>query len=173
MSTTKTPRKNNSTSSVIRPIKELTSDQREQVFQLLLRSQYYQRGELDHAIIKDKVLFENDWREVFERYQQDDDVELFISLIDDVPVGYMCVRLFKNGAFIDDVFVDELYRKQGIARQLMTDTLRWAQTRSVETIHLSVARANPAAIALYKHLGFKQQPSEYLDFTLKTGDQDE
>ena len=70
-------------------------------------------------------------------------------------IGY-CVSTVdsnKEGE-IDSIFVEEQYRCQGIAQQLMKSTLGWMGNLGVTKKHVSVVFGNDKALAFYKKFGF-------------------
>jgi len=62
----------------------------------------------------------------------------------------------KKIGIIYDAFVLEKYRKQGIAKQLLTEALRWFEIKKVKNIELSVDVRNDAGIKFWKNTGFKE-----------------
>lgn len=55
------------------------------------------------------------------------------------------------------VYVHPNHRRQGIATGLIEQAQTWAEKRGDRQIGLQVFDNNPAAIALYQHLGFQTQ----------------
>lgn len=87
----------------------------------------------------------------------DADKRLQIELVDGQLAGYIFVqtRPSSQDAYIDFLGVAEPYRRRGIARRLLANSLEWAFARpSVERVTLTVHTANTAAIALYESAGF-------------------
>jgi ribosomal protein S18 acetylase RimI-like enzyme len=61
---------------------------------------------------------------------------------------------------ICNVVVREEYRRQGIARRLMEETIAEARRQGAEEVVLQVYQDNPAALRLYTGLGFQQLAGE-------------
>jgi ribosomal protein S18 acetylase RimI-like enzyme len=61
---------------------------------------------------------------------------------------------------ICNVVVDKEYRRQGIARRLMEETIAEARRQGAEEAVLQVYQDNPAALRLYTDLGFQQVAGE-------------
>ena len=64
-------------------------------------------------------------------------------------------RVISDGysdAYIQDIFVDETYRKQGIASEIVKSLTQYCQSRKVNWIALIAA---PGSVNLYENLGFK------------------
>lgn len=59
----------------------------------------------------------------------------------------------KIGA-VDDIFIEKPYRKQGMAKEIFKEALKWFQTKKVRNIELNVDSRNEAAIKFWKKLGF-------------------
>lgn len=153
----------------IKPIKELNADQLEAVIQLILDSQRYQKGEFDKDDV-DNPNFESDWREFFARILKDDKQVILVSMKANKPIGYIRIRLNvdpkKNGAEIDDVYVLPNYQRQGIAGKLLEQAKLWAGEQQANSLNALVARANTGALKTYDALGFKLEPSSYLNYRL-------
>ena len=57
-------------------------------------------------------------------------------------------------AELEGVFVDRVYRRQGIGGALVAACLAWAAGTGATTIRLEVRASNAAALALYRRHGF-------------------
>lgn len=68
----------------------------------------------------------------------------------EIPI--YCIGRF---GFIHDLWVDEDYRNEGIARQMVTLAIERFRTIGVEQIRLDVLIANEPAQALFKSCGFR------------------
>jgi ribosomal protein S18 acetylase RimI-like enzyme len=56
--------------------------------------------------------------------------------------------------YIHDVYVRNAYRRQGIARRMVQEILRWLRGRGVQLVELTVA-ANNDAVGFWQRLGFR------------------
>lgn len=56
-------------------------------------------------------------------------------------------------AYIDDIAVDENYRRQGIGTALYNEAVKRAKERGAQVIQLQVSEFNKAAVDFYKSLG--------------------
>lgn len=88
---------------------------------------------------------------------------LFVALSDSRPIGYLLVRLldesrphFPNSIFLNDLFVEENYRKQGIGERLVQFAL--SQDYPPEYHYFSVTHSpkKPWLTKFYESLGFEQ-----------------
>lgn len=81
--------------------------------------------------------------------------ELYLILRDNCVVGF--VHMGSRGAGIDwleDLFVEEAFRRQGIATKVIELMWEKLQKSGKETMYLEVVPANKEAMALYHKLGF-------------------
>jgi ribosomal protein S18 acetylase RimI-like enzyme len=72
-----------------------------------------------------------------------------------IPVAY-CLSIIKSdgNAEIDSLFVDEKYRRLGIAAELTRRAIEWMQSHGTGHISVRVLPVNATAKALYSKLGF-------------------
>jgi len=76
------------------------------------------------------------------------------------PIGYMILTLGYSleyrgrDAFVDELFVVESRRRQGIGRKAMQVLEQACRELEVRALHLEVERPNVAAQELYRKLGF-------------------
>ena len=85
--------------------------------------------------------------------------EVAIGYFDEKPVGF--VLFFHNystflaqpGLYIEDLFVDENYRRRGFGRALLLHVARLAQERQCGRLEWSVLDWNQPALEFYKKLG--------------------
>jgi ribosomal protein S18 acetylase RimI-like enzyme len=60
-----------------------------------------------------------------------------------------------TSAWIEDMVIDTAYRKQGIGKHLLQNTLEWAKTKGATRAQLLVDTANTKALGYYKHLNWE------------------
>lgn len=68
----------------------------------------------------------------------------------------------KEFAFIHDLWVEPEYRQQGIAKQILEQTIKRLRQIGVEQIRLDTAAANEAARKLFTSCGFRVSTMEML-----------
>jgi ribosomal-protein-alanine N-acetyltransferase len=73
-----------------------------------------------------------------------------------VPAGFVLYRLAYDEAEIMSVAVVHNYRRRGIARILLEETLRHLYREGARTIHLEVEETNVAAMELYRRMEFRE-----------------
>lgn len=71
-------------------------------------------------------------------------------------VGYVGSQSVQGEADMMNVAVHPDYRRQGIARQLVTELVNVLADKGVHSLALEVRVSNAPAIALYEQLGFQQ-----------------
>lgn len=59
--------------------------------------------------------------------------------------------------FIDELYVQAAHRREGIAKRLMKEALRWVKERDCTSVTLTVDSKNESAIQLYQGMGFRRK----------------
>ena len=72
------------------------------------------------------------------------------------PAGFVLYRLAADEAEILSVAVDPAYRRRGIGKTLLENTLRHVYRDGAQSIHLEVEDSNHAAIGLYRGAEFRE-----------------
>jgi GNAT superfamily N-acetyltransferase len=82
---------------------------------------------------------------------------VLVACVDKAPVGYASVSAFFSPEMIwvDDLVVDELWRRKGIASLLFQAVKDWGLARKYMRITLEMSSKNYPAISLAKKLGFE------------------
>ena len=87
----------------------------------------------------------------------DDSRDLRISAISgNAEIGNIAAWLILDEIQINDVLVDEAYRRNGIASAMLEKLFDFACEHACKKITLEVREGNTPAIKLYKKHGFKQ-----------------
>lgn len=92
---------------------------------------------------------------------------IYVAIDGNKPVGftqlypkYSSGRAVKNW-ILNDLYVDESYRKQGVGGKLINEATQFAKLNGAEFIQLETAVDNYTAQSLYHDVGFvKQAPDE-------------
>ena len=85
-----------------------------------------------------------------------------LAELDGIVVGFASLRLVNYlgedvpYAEISELFVSERYRRQGVARALMTELERRARAAGASNLVVLTAADNDMAIALYRGVGFDE-----------------
>lgn len=80
---------------------------------------------------------------------------MFGEVVDDVIVGYVCVRIMYEEAQICNIAVLPEYRRQGIATRLLATVDDFAKVQDCERCELEVNTANIPAVELYRKCGYE------------------
>lgn len=82
--------------------------------------------------------------------------------------GYIVARMGADELHINNVAVRDDYRRRGIGRALLRQTLEAGRRSSISSAFLELRAGNSAALALYEHCGFTvaaRRPRYYSDPT--------
>ena len=100
-------------------------------------------------------------RAIFDRFVRDDTYgKAWLILCGDKPVGYVVLTVSFSfeyrgyDAFIDELYIADEYRRQGIGRRAMEFVETAAASLGVNAIHLEVTNGNDPAIGLYRRIGY-------------------
>lgn len=86
---------------------------------------------------------------------QNDFSHMFGEVVDDVIIGYVCVRVMYEEAQICNIAVMPEHRKQGIATRLLETVADFAKVQGCERCELEVNTANIPTVELYKKCGYE------------------
>lgn len=81
---------------------------------------------------------------------------------DEVAIGYLvltfCFSFEYKGlyAYIDEIYIEETYRNQGIGTKAMEFAMRQAKKLKIKMIYLEVEKNNKKAKNIYTKLGFTE-----------------
>lgn len=110
--------------------------------------------------------FETDteaFKNTFEKLLKDESVDLIVAENKSTLIGYVLVfhhlTFYANGtvSWVEELFVEEAYRKQGIGKQLMTRAEEKAVARNSKLIALATRRANE----FYESIGYEASATYY------------
>ncbi|MCK9368566.1 GNAT family N-acetyltransferase [Candidatus Dojkabacteria bacterium] len=85
------------------------------------------------------------------------------AIVDGKVVGYLCggwlrkypFRKEKLFAELENMYVEEEFRNNGIGKQLVEEFEKWCKTKGVETITVECVYENEKALKFYNTKGFK------------------
>ncbi len=90
---------------------------------------------------------------------------VFVAVINNTIVGYLCGGLAKTGSFgrlssitvaeIQTFFVLEEFRSLGIGKKLYDEFIKWCKKKNVDKARIDVHSQNKSAIKFYKNKNFK------------------
>lgn len=97
----------------------------------------------------------------YENLIENDDNCALVALVNDEIVGYIYGYITHNDstyindvAYLDAMFVDIKYRKNGIGRSLVQEFKKWAKDKGAKYIELKVCSNNIDAVNLYEKENF-------------------
>lgn len=102
-------------------------------------------------------------KEYFENIYENKNNVLFIAKDDNnMAIGYAYCKIITNDngpqiyhiALLDGLYIDEKYRNQGIATELIEECKKWAIEIGAKIFELNVLSENEKAINLYRKIGF-------------------
>jgi len=70
-------------------------------------------------------------------------------------IGYCISCKTHQEGEIESLYVDPDYRKTGIGRQFIRDSIKWLENQNVDEIILKVAAGNEQVVDFYRNFGFE------------------
>ena len=105
----------------------------------------------------EQVNFSMPWSENVLQAELDNPLSLWLVALDDGQVvGYIGSQIVPDEADMMNLAVQDAYRRQGIARELVSKLLARLKEMNVRSLTLEVRASNVPAIALYEALGFQE-----------------
>lgn len=114
--------------------------------------------DLDRVCELEESAFSMPWkRDDFAHLIEDSNSVYLVILANGYIAG--CAGYTFNGfeGYINNVVIDADYRRQGLAKSLLTEVLRLGKEAGISEYTLEVRVGNAPAIALYESLGFKSE----------------
>lgn len=100
-----------------------------------------------------------------------ENTHLFFLLADQEIAGMLTVGIYHSPtggkAWIEDVVMDEKYRRQGFSKQLVTHAVRFVKKQGIPLIMLTSNPTRIAANKLYQKLGFEQKQTNVYRMNLE------
>lgn len=103
-------------------------------------------------------------KEYFENIYENKNNALFIAKEENNIAGYAYCKIItsENGpqiyniVLLDGLYINEKYRKQGIATKLIEECKKWAVNIGAKIFEVNVLAENEKAIELYRKVGFNE-----------------
>lgn len=83
------------------------------------------------------------------------DTDLFLVAEIDHVVGYSCVTVLRDTAWLTRIVVDTPHRRTGIASSLLTATRQWARENGFSCVLAAAPAKNYPAVSLLRANGYK------------------
>lgn len=77
--------------------------------------------------------------------------------------GYLVYSIEKQMAYLDVIYLEEAYRRQGLGTQILQDFEKSLKDRNIETIKLYVFDHNQRAFGFYNKMGYAVETTYYKD----------
>lgn len=78
----------------------------------------------------------------------------YAKRVDDIIVGYVCIRIMYEESQICNICVSPKYRRQGFASKLLDEAAAFSKLQGCERCELEVNVSNEPAVELYKKCGY-------------------
>jgi ribosomal protein S18 acetylase RimI-like enzyme len=115
-------------------------------------------------------------REVLRKFLASPDLgQAWVFFDQETPVGYIVLTFgysfeyHGRDSFIDELYIEPQYRRQGIGRRAMQFVEERARELGVNAIHLEVDQGNDPAAELYRGAGYDDHSRFLMTKWLKTG----
>ena len=101
--------------------------------------------------------------------------EAWIFFDEKTPVGYVVLTLgysfeyHGRDAFIDELYIEPLYRRQGLGRRAVEFVEERARQLGVTALHLEVDQGNDPAAQLYRRSGYQDHERHLMTKWLNRG----
>ena len=103
--------------------------------------------------------------EEFCKHRDAADSTVMVAWLDEQPVGHIVLSTHWNGfAHVDELAVDAVARRNGIARKLLDVAQFWSRKRHMPGIMLETQNNNLAACKLYESYGFVAGGVDFLRY---------
>lgn len=126
----------------------------------LLTKLIISESKFDSNLKKDYIVknyFEN-------KYSNKDNILIVAKTDENIIIGYAYCKIttsedgpnINHIALLDGLYVDEEYRNQGVATQLIQKAKEWSKEIGAKIFEIDVATSNTNAFELYSKLGFRE-----------------
>ena len=99
-----------------------------------------------------------------------DDSICIVAFDKERPIGFVSCTILEDEnqikGYIEDIYVEKMYRKLGIGSDLMNQVIKDLEERNIKNIKLHVAKRNETVFNFYKKFGFKYNSSDKTSYIL-------
>lgn len=120
-------------------------------------------GDIDGVLELDGLAFDRFWR--FDRAGLVDArnatprSRFRVACVGDRVVGYHVTGLARRLGYLQRLAVHPRFHGRGIGTALVGDALGWCRRRGCDSVLVNTQEINERALALYRHLGFRNEPT--------------
>ena len=113
--------------------------------------------DLEEVLAIERVSFQTPWSRTAFRYEltQNRVARSLVVRVGRDLAGYLCLWEIGHQVHITNLAVDPRFRRRGVARALLGQTMEDARRHGVELLFLEVRPTNVEALALYESFGFR------------------
>ena len=142
-------------------IKTATMDDLQTVQELNLKLFEKEHKEFDSLLNLDWTFGKTGTKYYQDRISKDDGC-VFVAIVDNQIVGYLCggltkaedYRILPIVAELENTFVLDEFRSKGIGKQLYNKFIDWCKTKNVGKIRVEASAQNELAIKFYRNNNF-------------------
>ncbi len=143
-------------------IKNATMDDLQKVQELNLKLFEKEHKEFDSLLNLDWTFGKTGTKYYQDRISKDDGC-VFVAIVDNKIVGYLCggltkaedYRILPIVAELENTFVLNEFRSKEIGKQLYNKFIEWCKTKNVGKIRVEASAQNELAIKFYRNNNFK------------------
>jgi ribosomal protein S18 acetylase RimI-like enzyme len=92
-----------------------------------------------------------------------DDGCVFVAIINDEIIGYICGGIKKAEKYrnlpivaeLENTYVLEEFRSKGVGKKLYKEFIKWCKSKNVGIVRVEASASNSQAIKFYRNNGFK------------------
>ncbi|MCG9128552.1 ribosomal protein S18-alanine N-acetyltransferase [Candidatus Poribacteria bacterium] len=120
--------------------------------------QQMEQEDLDKVMAIEREAFPDPWHVSFfkrELRSRKKHTHCYVARIDNIIVGYIVFYVFCGEGHIMNIAVDAEYRRQGVAKYLLSSALEIVSKEAGNEVFLEVGANNTPAKQLYRQFGFK------------------
>lgn len=137
----------------------------------MLTIQRLQKEDIEQVVYLEKCVFTQPWKkDAIEKMSEDRNAIFLVAKINDEVVGNCALRMILGEGEITNVSVKEEFRRQGIARKMISRLLSEGKKEGIQAFSLEVRVKNLAAISLYESFTFKKEGLRKKFYTDPTDD---
>jgi len=116
------------------------------------------QSHLDQMAELEKICFSLPWsRDMLADELSNKHAKYYVAVTEDGRVaGYIGMHVVLDEGYITNVATAPEFRRQGIAKALITKVLEYCRSKGMIYITLEVRESNAGAIALYESFGFRK-----------------
>lgn len=116
------------------------------------------QSHLDQMAELEKICFSLPWsRDMLADELSNKHAKYYVAVTEDGRIaGYIGMHVVLDEGYITNVATAPEFRRQGIAKALITKVLEYCRSKGMIYITLEVRESNAGAIALYESFGFRK-----------------